>query len=206
MTRSRDKGTSVVLTLVVAGLTAVFALFLPMPVLHGLALLLPSETVPASIVERERRETFAYRPRMMPGQSVSQSVTLELADGVRVTVDAGSDLYALAAPGGTLFDDVALERTRPLGLPVALIVQPRPLVTPTPGGVLERLLPERAPAPARRLDLTPPPILSLGALALNGLMGWVVWRTTERSRRMIWPLFWPVVAAAVALGTLWMLP
>lgn len=135
-----------------------------------------------------------------------RQITLADVDGNPFTIDAPKALYDRAFPG-LMMDGMSasVRRSVLFGKPVGIEITEGPLVDLGEFPALSRLLdsPEsETPARVTPYDLRLPYILSIGWMAMLGLVAWIMIRL-PRKEQFVWPLFGGGMAISVALGTWW---
>jgi hypothetical protein len=168
--------------------------------------LLPTYVERVTILGRDTHQTvlpeFATRTRTFTSV---RRVTLADDDGIPFTIDAPQALYDRALPGLLEGMPVSIRRSVLFDKPVELEITQDPLVDLSDFPALSRLLDAPAnetPTRVATFDLRLPYVLSIGWLAMLGLMAWVMIRL-PRKEQFVWPLFGGGMAISVALGTWW---
>ncbi|WP_173934972.1 hypothetical protein [Chelativorans sp. Marseille-P2723] len=171
------------------------------------ARLLPAHAEQATILGRDTHQTIlpdlATRTRTF---ATVHRIILAGDDGIPFTIDAPKALHDRAMPGLMMEGmSVNIRRSVLFGKPVELEITERPLVDLGDFPALGRLLDttgNETPARASAYDLRLPYLLSVGGLAMLGLMAWVVIRL-PRKEQFVWPIFGGGMAVSAALGTWW---
>lgn len=171
------------------------------------ARLLPAHAEQATILGRDTHQTIlpdlATRTRTF---ATVHRIILAGDDGIPFTIDAPKALHDRAMPGLMMEGmSVNIRRSVLFGKPVELEITERPLVDLGDFRALGRLLDttgNETPARVSVYDLRLPYLLSVGGLAMLGLMAWVVIRL-PRKEQFVWPIFGGGMAVSAALGTWW---
>lgn len=171
------------------------------------ARLLPAHAEQATILGRDTHQTIlpdlATRTRTF---ATVHRIILAGDDGMPFTIDAPKALHDRAMPGLMMEGmSVNIRRSVLFGKPVELEITERPLVDLGDFPALGRLLDttgNETPARVSVYDLRLPYLLSVGGLAMLGLMAWVVIRL-PRKEQFVWPIFGGGMAVSAALGTWW---
>jgi hypothetical protein len=171
------------------------------------ARLLPAHAEQATILGRDTHQTIlpdlATRTRTF---ATVHRIILAGDDGIPFTIDAPKALHDRAMPGLMMEGmSVNIRRSVLFGKPVELEITERPLVDLGDFPALGRLLDttgNETPARVSVYDLRLPYLLSVGGLAMLGLMAWVVIRL-PRKEQFVWPIFGGGMAVSAALGTWW---
>ncbi|WP_417244506.1 hypothetical protein [Celeribacter sp.] len=167
---------------------------------------LPAYAERAYILGRDTHQTilpeFATRTRTFTSV---RRVTLADDDGIPFTINAPKVLYDRALPGLLEGMPVSIRRSVLFDKPVELEITQDPLVDLSDFPALSRLLEapaNKTPARVATFDLRLPYVLSIGWLAMLGLMAWAMIRM-PRKEQFVWPLFGGGMAISAALGTWW---
>ena len=171
------------------------------------ARLLPAHAEQATILGRDTHQTIlpdlATRTRTF---ATVHRIILAGDDGIPFTIDAPKALHDRAMPVLMMEGmSVNIRRSVLFGKPVELEITERPLVDLGDFPALGRLLDttgNETPARVSVYDLRLPYLLSVGGLAMLGLMAWVVIRL-PRKEQFVWPIFGGGMAVSAALGTWW---
>lgn len=195
-------------TIAVTALVGVFVV-LGTGVLCDLATrLLPTHAERATILGRDTHQTIlpnlATRTRTFASV---RRVILAGDDGIPFTIDAPKALHDRALPGLMMEGmSVSIRRSVLFGKPVEIEITERPLVDlgdfPALGQLLAPALGNETPARVATYDLGLPYVLSVGGLAMLGLMAWAMIRM-PRKEHFLWPLFGGGMVMSSALGTWW---
>jgi len=168
---------------------------------------LPTHVERVTILGRDTHQTMLpnLATRTYRFTSIRQ-ITLANVEGNPFTIDAPKALYDRAFPGLMMEGmSVSVRRSALFGKPVALEITEGLIVDLGEFPALSRLLdtPENeALDQVTTYDLRPPYVLSIGWLAMLGLIAWVMIRL-PRKEQFVWPLFGGGMAISVALGTWW---
>jgi hypothetical protein len=168
---------------------------------------LPTHSERVTILGRDTHQTMLpnLATRIHEFTSIRQ-ITLADVDGKPFTIDAPKALYDRAFPGLMMEGmSVSVRRSVLFDRPVALEITEGPIADLGEFPALSRLLDtseSEAPDQVTTYDLRLPYILSIGWLALLGLMTWVMIRLPHKDQ-FVWPLFGGGMAISVALGTWW---
>lgn len=171
------------------------------------ARLLPAHAEQATILGRDTHQTIlpdlATRTRTF---ATVHRIILAGDDGIPFIIDTPKALHDRAMPGLMMEGmSVNIRRSVLFGKPVELEITERPLVDLGDFPALGRLLDttgNETPARVSVYDLRLPYLLSVGGLAMLGLMAWVVIRL-PRKEQFVWPIFGGGMAVSAALGTWW---
>jgi len=194
-------------TIAVTALVGVFVI-LGAGVLCDLATrLLPTHTERATILGRDTHQSMLPNLATRTHRFTSnRQVILAGDDGNPFTIDAPKALYDRAFPGLIMEGmSVSIRRSVLFGKPVELEITERPLVDLDDFPALSRLLDTPAnetPARVATYNLRLHYVLSIGWLAMLGLMAWVMIRL-PRKEQILWPLFGGGMAFSAVLGTWW---
>lgn|SRR5690625_2279698 len=194
-------------TVVVTVLVGVFVVFGTGILCDLAARLLPAHRERATILGRDTHQTIL--PDLATQTRTFASVhriILAGDDGIPFTIDAPKALHDRAIPGLMMEGmSVNIRRSVLFGKPVELEITERPLVDLGDFPSLGRLLDtpgNETPARVATYDLGLPYVLSIGGLAMLGLMTWVMIRL-PRKEQFVWPLFGSGMVVSAALGTWW---
>lgn len=169
---------------------------------------LPAYVEQATILGRDTHQTIVpdLTTRTRTFASVYR-IVLAGEDGTPFTIDAPKALHYRALAGLMTMEgtSVYIWRSVLFGKPVELEIMERPLVDlsdfPALGGLLGGTGYE-SPTRVSVYDLRLPYVLSVGGLAMLGLVAWVVIRL-PRKEQFVWPIFGGGMAVSAALGTWW---
>lgn len=153
------------------------------------------ETILPNLATRTRTFASVYR------------IVVAGEDGIPFTIDAPRALHDRALPGLMTMEgtSVNIRRSVLFGKPVELEIIERPLVDLGDFPALERLLGGpgyESPTRITAYDLRLPYVLSVGGLAMLGLMASLMIRL-PRKEQFVWPFFGGGMVVSVALGTWW---
>lgn len=169
--------------------------------------LLPTHSERATILGRDTHHTMLPNLATRTYRFTSnRRIILAGDDGIPFTIDASKALYDRALPGLIMGGmSVNIRRSVLFGKPVDLEVTEGPIVDLGEFPALNRLLDtseSEAPERVTTYDLRLPYVLSIGWLAILGLMARVMIRLPHKEQ-FVWPLFGSGMAISAVLGTWW---
>lgn len=195
-------------TIAVTALVGVFVA-LATGVLCDLATrVLPTHAEQATILGRDTHETILPNLAMRTRTFASiHRIVVAGEDGIPFTIDAPKALHDRALSGLLAMEgtSVNIRRSVLFGKPVELEIIERPLVDLGDFPALGRLFDtteNETPARVSVYDLRLPYLLSVGGIAMLGLMAWIMIRL-PRKEQFVWPLFSGGMAVSAALGIWW---